>query len=155
MTKKSSLKNYNQVCIETDGSLFETDCVSRRRRMKSIRRSCGYRRRASRRRRQSCRRRKSTRGRRTYRSRKTTCSRRRRMSTRRRCLSRRRRTKSSVKLGFEPQISSFTHWCPTIGPLRHRHQLRIKPSSHTSTQDCQSVMHTFTILQRATQQVGI
>ena len=53
------------------------------------------------------------------------------------------REKFVSKLGFEHQISSFTHWCPTIGPLIHRYQLRIKPSSHTSTQDSQNVMHTF------------
>ena len=48
------------------------------------------------------------------------------------------------KLGFEPQISNFTHCISIIEPLRHRYQLRIKTSSHTSTQDSQNVMHAFT-----------
>ena len=30
------------------------------------------------------------------------------------------------KLGFEPQISSFTYWHPTIEQLRHRYQFRIR-----------------------------
>ena len=42
--------------------------------------------------------------------------------------------KFESKLGFEPQISSFTHWHSTIESLRHRYLLRIKPSSYTSTQ---------------------
>ena len=60
-----------------------------------------------------------------------------------------------VYAGFEPHISSFKYWRSTNEPLRHRYQLRIKPCSHASTQDCQNVMHIFTILKRATQQVGI
>ena len=52
------------------------------------------------------------------------------------------------KVVFEPQISSFTHqissfthWRTTIEPLRHRYQLRIKPSSHASTQDSECNAH--------------
>ena len=62
---------------------------------------------------------------------------------------------SVSKLAFEPYIYSFTYWRSTTEPLRHRYQLRIKPSSHTSTQDSRNVMYTFTILKRATQQVNI
>ena len=49
------------------------------------------------------------------------------------------REKIVSKLGFEPEISSFTHWSLTIGSLRYRYQLRNKPSSQTSTQDSQNV----------------
>ena len=52
------------------------------------------------------------------------------------------------KLGFEPQISSCTHLRSVNEPLKHTYQLRIKSSSHTSTQNSQNIMHAFTILKR-------
>ena len=64
------------------------------------------------------------------------------------------REKFVSKQGFKPQITSFTHWRSTTESLRQSYQLRIKPFSYTSTQHPQNVMHAFTILRRATQQLG-